>query len=135
MTIPATSSRYPKAPPPKAERMQIRGKNASSYEVNFAMALEDAGLEYLFQVEYWGGRSLPGGMVLDFLVFSEPMRTPVYINEDYWHSGQRAEIDKLQQATLELFGAGRTAPVLALFRQDVENYAVARKTVREEFGM
>ncbi len=42
-------------------RYTIRGKEASDIEFNFGVALEYFGLDYLFQVDYWGGRRLRGG--------------------------------------------------------------------------
>ena len=109
----------------------VRGKHASSYEVNFAAALDFFGLGYLFQVDYMGGRKLLGGLVLDFLVFTTPLNTPVWINGEYWHRGN-TDKDFLQQtALLQLFG-GRIAPAKIYWGKDVGTFDDARRTVRKD---
>lgn len=113
----------------------VRGKSATSYEYNFALALEKFKLEYLFQVSYWGGRTMRGGMVLDFLVFTDPLRTPVWINGDYWHSGEQKQLDFLQMALLDAFSQGTLAPGMMFWGKDVATEEDAVATVRKNFGV
>lgn len=131
---------FPSAPPRATytknpgldTQLTVRGKHASSYEYNFAAALDSFGMGYLFQVDYMGGRKLLGGLVLDFLVFTRPLPTPVWINGEYWHQGGRTNVDFLQQtALLQLFG-GRIAPAKIYWGKDVGTYDDARRTVRRD---
>lgn len=107
---------------------EVKGIKASSYEYNFAMALERYGIEYLFQVWYWGGRTVRGGQVLDFLVF-RPFEIPVQIYGEYWHKGQLAAEDKYKIAMLEQFFQHE---VLIFWGPDVGTYEDALKTVRNK---
>src|SRR5512145_3073504 len=91
----------PKKAKPEPVRYSVRGKRATSYEANVAAALDKFGISYLFQVDYWGGRTLAGGMVLDFLAFTVPLPTPIFVNGDYFHQGQRKAVDLFQAAQLD----------------------------------
>jgi hypothetical protein len=119
--------------PAQSEKYTVRGKSASSYEYNFALALDKYNMDYLFQVDYWGGRSMRGGLVLDFLVFTQPLYTPVWINGEYWHSGNQRQEDFLQQALLEMFE--QLAQVKIYWGQDVETFEQAQATVRRDFNV
>ena len=107
---------------------QVKGLKASSYEYNFAMALNEFEIEYLFQVWYWGGRTVRGGQVLDFLVF-RPFPRPVQIFGEHWHIGQLASEDRYKLALLEQFFQQE---VLILWGPDVGAYDDALKTVRNK---
>jgi len=55
----------------------------------------------MYQVNYFGGKRLRGGQVLDFLVPTVPLSTPIYANGTYWHSGARqTQEDLFAQRTL-----------------------------------
>lgn len=107
---------------------QLKGVKASSYEYNFGMALEKFNIEYLFQVWYWGGRTVRGGQVLDFLIFT-PFQRPVQVFGEYWHQGQMGSEDKYKLAVLEQFFQQE---VLILWGPDVGTYDDAVKTVRNK---
>ena len=93
---------FRKAPPDAGAEMIIQGQEAdSSYEYNFALALEHFMLPYIYQPEFFGGRVL-GGVVPDFLVETAPLETLCFINGEYSHgSGERQEQDFLQQAQIQ----------------------------------
>lgn len=116
----------------KSATYEVRGKAASSYEYNFARAQDYYEIDYLFQVDYWGGRRFRGGMVLDFLSFTVPLYTPVFINSEYWHSGKQQEVDFLQQILLNSIFRGRLRPALVLWGKDVGTFEDAKSTVRRK---
>jgi hypothetical protein len=120
------------ASPERTVAYTIQGKEATSYEYNFGLALEYYKIEYLFQVWYWGGRTTLGGMVLDFLVFTNPLPTPVFINGEYAHSGKRQMIDFLQESMLNTGRAGEFNPVKVYWADDVVPYEAAQNTVRRD---
>ena len=112
----------------KPATYQVKGVKASSYEYNFAMALDKFEIKYLFQVWYWGGRNIRGGQVLDFLVF-RPFPRPVQIFGEYWHKGQMASEDEFKLAELEKHFQQE---VLILWGPDVGTYDDAVKIVRNK---
>jgi hypothetical protein len=125
-------------PPVKSKavgQFAVRGKSASSYEYFFSLALDKFELTYLFQVSYWGGRTMRGGIVLDFLVFTQPLATPVWINGEYWHRAGRAQEDFLQQILLDVFSQGQLAPAKTYWGKDVEDFEAAVSTVRKDFAV
>jgi len=84
-------------------RTEIKGQEiGSSYEANVADALDLLGWGYSYQVALHYGRERRGGIVLDFLVYTAPLATPIFVNGRYWH-GQRVEQDLLQQKSLHRY--------------------------------
>ena len=113
----------------------VEGKKATSYEWNVAQALEKIGLEYIFQMSYFGGRNLRGGIVLDFLVFTKPLPTPLWVHGEYWHMGKQRTIDQMQRATMFLFMAGEAAMGVVLWGEDVKTEDLALSAVKRLFGV
>lgn len=115
---------------PPTPVLWIKNQQAgSTYEYNFSVALDFYEIPYLYQVSYWGGRSMAGGMVLDFLVFSGATPTAVWINGGYWHKGSRKDIDFLQQAMIINLFRGRVN-VLTLYGEDTSTLDLAKNSVR-----
>jgi hypothetical protein len=121
-----------RAPTAAPQKYKVRGKSATSYEYNTAQALTNEGLDFLFQVSYFGGHALPGGIVLDFLVFTKPLYTPLMVNGDYWHSGQRRAIDEFQIIQINYMLAGQAREVVEFWGIDCATYPAALASVRRE---
>lgn len=82
----------------------IQGKPVKSKEeARVAIALEILGWSYIYQRPYFGGRTTPGGIILDFLVLTPVTATPLWVNSRYWHSirNNRQDVDVLQKGRLE----------------------------------
>ena len=123
-------------PSQRPAKFLVRGKKASSYEYNVAVALDKYQFSYLFQVDHWGGRRLRGGIVLDFLVFTTPMPTPLWVNGDYFHKGgTQSTIDYLQQVLLDIENRGRWRPAIVLWGKDTETIEAADASIRKVFGV
>lgn len=117
---------------PKQRRFKVRGKNATSYEFYVSAALDAVGLDYLFQASYFGGRRVRGGVVVDFIVFTRPLPTPVWVNGEYWHKGKQASIDYYQGIILSQFGPGFFPPVV-FFGEQASTPEAAMQSVRKAF--
>jgi hypothetical protein len=113
-------------------RYEVHGKRASSYEYYVSVALDKFGLDYLFQVDYWGGRRLAGGMVLDFLVFTEPVPTPIFVQGAYFHQGERRSVDSFQAAQLQHLFHGQVRPALFWYNPDVSSIEAAERAVKRD---
>lgn len=122
-----TSYRSPyhthRKPDPK---YKVGGLSATKNEYFVSLALETLQLDYLFQVSYWGGRSVLGGQVLDFLVFN-PFPLPVQVYSDYWHGGKRTSQDMLAEILIEQ-AIGH--PVIPIYEFECETKEDALKVVR-----
>ena len=63
-----------------------RTHQASLNEYNVALALQKRELQFMFQVELFGGK-MRGGQVLDYLVWN-PFPVPLQVFGDFYHTGQ-----------------------------------------------
>jgi len=91
----------------------IQGRMPGSKEEwRTAKALDMAHLSYRYQYQVDGGR-LPGGQIIDFLVYTAPVPTPLYVQGEYWHGGKRSLEDAIKQAKVtKILGGKVKRPVL-----------------------
>ena len=87
-------------PVPTNVQYEVQNLDATQPEYYVAVSLDRLKLPYLFQFEVIGGRTRRGGLILDFLVLTDPLSTPVFVNGEYWHSGEQSSEDKLLQAII-----------------------------------
>lgn len=74
--------------------LYVHGQPAgSSIEYNVAQGLDAIGLRYQYQYPVLGGRNRKGGSVIDFLVSTVPLLTPLYVQGDYWHGSVSKKVD------------------------------------------
>lgn len=75
-------------PPSERDQMGlIQGQTPDSINEWFVyLALERLNLHYVYQYSIYGGTSLRGGQVIDFVVFTPVGRIPVFVEGAYWHS-------------------------------------------------
>jgi len=111
----------------------VQGKQASSYEYNVAWALEKTQIPYIFQFEFFGGRDVRGGLVVDFLALTHPLSTPIWVNGGFWHKGKRAAEDEYQQTLLFFVARGELNRPVVLWDQDCNTKEAALSAIRREF--
>ena len=119
--------------PPPVGYLTVHGTHASSNEYYTAQALDKVQLPYVFQVSYLGGRRLQGGMVLDFLVLTDPLSTPLWVNGDYWHKGPQQVLDFYQRVLLDIIMQGQLAQPVVLWGGDTDTPEHALTSVKREF--
>ncbi len=130
--MPQLTGKWAAAPVRQSEYI-IQNQEASSYEYNFALACDYWGIEYEFQQDFFGGRNILGGMVIDFIVFTVPLPTPCWINGEYAHgSGERKEQDYLQQSMMNTQFGGAMLPAKVFWGDDTSTYEAAVQAVRRE---
>jgi hypothetical protein len=113
----------------------IHGQEPGSLEeLRTARALEKYGWNYDYQVSYFGGRRIAGGIVLDFLVFTVPLPTPVPVYGSYWHGSRQAERDKLQELLLQASFHNQLAPMISFTEDMVDTQELADASVLKHFG-
>ena len=111
----------------------VQGKTATSYEYNEAWALDKLEIPYIFQYQYFGGRSVRGGIIVDFLALTNPLSTPIYINGGFWHKGKRAAEDWYQQILLFWAARGELNRPVVFWDPDVITKEAALSANRREF--
>lgn len=98
--------KIPFARPPKISMPEpahiIKGMQAGSKEEWYtSVALDRLGFEYEYQYQVFGGRSVRGGQVLDFLVFTPGIWTIVDVLGAYWHTGKYEDRLSIQKVVVE----------------------------------
>lgn len=109
----------------------IAGKKASSKEEwRIAIALDKVGLSYEYQLPIGGGRSVRGGMVLDFLVYTKPLPTPLLVQGKYWHTGRKGRFDPFNEARIKSLLGGRSSQPKEVWDYEIPNQSLADSWVR-----
>lgn len=106
----------------------------SSYEWRVAVSLWKYKWAFEYQVSYFGGRSLRGGQVIDFLVLTVPLPTPLYVYGEYWHSSVQSEKDKLQRALLTNYLHGQIAEPVILYGAALHSQETTDEAIYQIFG-
>jgi len=109
----------------------VQDKKATFPEYIVAQALDLLGYEYWFQLSFAGGRQRAGGLVLDFLVDTFPMPTPIWVQGEYWHSGAQRSEDILAMIELNYLMGGMLAEPVEIFEDEVPDVESALAILRE----
>lgn len=107
----------------------VQGIVASSYEYNVAKALDFYGFLYDYQVDMLYGRRFIGGFILDFLVRTVPLPTPLFVNGDYWHKNE----DRDRRQTSLLSSLGFLNKAIILWGKDTWTPDAAIWSIKEKF--
>jgi hypothetical protein len=109
-----------------------RKSKASSNEYWVAEALRELNLEFQFQLSIAGGRSLAFGIVLDFLVDTAPLPTPVWVHGEHWHTGERRAKDLRQQDIVKEYMQDSILEPVELWGSETDTKDEALAAVRRE---
>ena len=119
-----------KRPP---EIRAVQGKMPDSKEEYwFALALNKAGLSYYYQYPIAGGKSRRGGQMLDFMVYTKPLPTPVAIQGRYWHTGSRGQDTDFGIAKIDRILRGKCRPVVQVWDNELPTPEMALVVVKEK---
>lgn len=100
-------------------------------EWRVSVALDKFGWKYEYQSPIAGGRSRRGGQLLDFLVYTLPINTALYIQGEYFHGTRQEQKDKLLQAIA--FGPMKLL-VQILYGDQLETQDETDSKILEVFG-
>jgi hypothetical protein len=77
--------------PPEQTVGTIQGQAVdSANEWWVGLALEGIKMPFTFHYDVAGGKTRRGGLVIDFMVWTKPLPTPLFVGKGgYWHSGVR----------------------------------------------
>ena len=109
-----------------------RTTKASKNEYFVALALETIGLEFQFQLSVAGGRQLAFGIVLDFLVDTAPLPTPLWVHGEYWHMGAKRKKDLRQQDIVKEYMAGGILEPVEIWGLESDTASRALSAVRNK---
>ena len=110
----------------------IQGQEPDSVEEwRVAQALERFKTPFIYQFEIFDS-SVRGGIVIDFLVQTNPFSTPLEVYGEYWHRGERSSKERLRDVIIEDYFRGKSQPLLIYFASDLQNQEMADAKVRRE---
>ena len=111
-----------------------RTTKASSNEYYVSLALDKLGLEYAFQMSVAGGKTLSFGIVVDFLVETVPLPTPVWVHGEYWHTGAEREKDLRQQDIVREYMQGSILEPVEIWGHESDTKEMAFSSVRRKLA-
>lgn len=98
----------------------IQGKRAgSSYEVNMAIALSNAGWEYEYLAAWWIHNK---PLEIDFRTYTRPKITWLFVDGAVWHSGQESQQDKIERLQLHSLTRSFANEPIVAHNADCDNY-------------
>lgn len=114
----------------------IQGKSVgSTEEARLAVAL--GFLQIPFEYQYWvfGGSAFRGGQIIDFLVFTAPLPTPVYVQSRYWHGPEirKGNEDLLKMAQVRKHMKGWADPI-EIWDYELTSVEAAIQVAHRHFG-
>lgn len=113
----------------------IQGRDpASKEEWWIALGLWRLGWKgrFIYQYEVFGGRSRRGGQLIDFLVFTIPLPTPIYVNARYFHSRETEEMMKIHRVQSVM--RGRWSDPLIIWDDTIPDEDAAYAVLATEIG-
>ena len=113
-----------------------RGRTSKAYsnEYYVSLALDALGLEYAFQLSIAGGKTLAFGIVVDFLVETVPLPTPVWVHGDYWHTGAERQKDLRQQDIVREYMEGSILEPVEIWGHESDTEEMALASVRRKLA-
>jgi len=113
----------------------VQGKIPQSKEEwRVANALWKLGIPFQFQVDFAGGSQVRGGQVIDFLVMTVPLPTPLYVQGTYFHPLERRGEDEYKQRKLRLYTRGTYAMPKEVFDYEIPTMEAAYQRMKEMFA-
>lgn len=106
-------------------------KPASKQEWYTALALDYLRIKYKFQVGINGARNIAGGIVLDFIADTAPMKTIIQVEGEYWHSQATEAQDAYEFAQVRNY-YGESYRYLTVPADDIDTLKKAIAYYREE---
>jgi hypothetical protein len=116
------------------EKLILNGiKVDSENEFFVGKALTTMKLEYAYQY-FLGGAGIRGSQIIDFLVYTAPKPTPLFVHGAYWHGGTYAQETALKEADLNARMRGTWADSVIIWEHECETEDTAANAVRQKLG-
>ena len=108
----------------------------SKEEARVGVALGFLGWYFRYQFRIFGGSDFRGGQIIDYVVYTVPLPTPLYIQSRYWHGPTmvRGSKDKLNQARVRSAMSGSWMDPEEVWDYELTTVEHAVNTLRDLFG-
>ena len=112
------------------DELSIQGRSIGSQnEYNVAAALDSLDMPYEYQY-ILGIAGVRGSQVIDFLVYTVPKPTPLFVHGEYWHKGKKAIEDELKLTEIAAMKRHLWADAVIIWGEECETVEDARNAVR-----
>ena len=116
------------------KELLVHGIKVDSINEKFvALALDAMKLDYAYQY-YLGGVGIRGSQIIDFLVYTNPKPTPLFVHGAYWHTATYSQETALKEADLNARMRGTWADAVIIYEHECETEEDAARTVRQKLG-
>lgn len=112
----------------------VQGQTATLPEYNFAQALDRLNLPYQFQYQL-GIPGTRGSVRLDFVVYTVPMPTPVFVQGTHWHTGEYASETQLDLERARSMTKTWAAVPVEFWEDDLQTVDDAIKAIRAKLTL
>ena len=92
-------------------------------------------VEFEYQVPIAGGRDMAGGLVLDFMMYTKPLWTPVSIKGRYWHTGRTEFEDMLRESKVAETYKGHATPVVSIYTDELPDLDATKEVFRRTISL
>ena len=115
----------------------IQGTQAKSKEEwRVALALGKLQIAFEYQYQIFGGYGIRGGQIIDFLAYTVPLITPIYVLGEYWHKTRQSEGElKLLMEQVKMYFNGQANDPVGIWDYDLQTAEQAFQTVRKELRL
>jgi hypothetical protein len=121
--------------PNEDEILSINGITPGSKEEYWvALALKRLDLEFIYQYSISGGRSVRGGQIIDFLVYTVPLPTPVFVQGEYWHSGTRNATTQFKVVAAQRYFGGEAQPPVEIWDYEIPDRETTYQVVKRKLA-
>lgn len=119
----------------QSEELTVKGVVVDSVnEANVAKALDRLNIDYAYQY-YFGELGIRGSQIIDFLLYTVPKPTPLFVHGEYWHAGVKAIEEVLKQSSINMKMRGTWADVVIIWEHECETEDQAFNSLREKLGV
>ena len=122
---------------PKDEEIiqSVQGQIPSSKEEYWvALALERLGITFIYQYSISGGRSVRGGQIVDFLAYTVPLPTPIFVQGEYWHGGTKSATSQFRVAAAMNYFGGEAQPPVEIWDYEIPDREAAYQVVKRKLA-
>ena len=122
---------------PKDEEIiqPIQGITPDSKEEYWvAIALQRLDIEFIYHFSIYGGKSFRGGQVIDFLVYTVPLPTPVFVQGEYWHGGTKNATTQFRVAAAQRYFGGEAQPPVEIWDYEIPDRETTYRVVKRKLA-
>lgn len=115
----------------------LQGQTAGSKEEwRVGLGLMKLKVPFDYQYTVFGGYNIRGGQTIDFLAYTVPLLTPIYVLGEYWHGIRQNEGElKLAMEAVKIYFNGQAQDPIGLWDYDLTTMDQTYLTLRREMRL